>query len=82
MKTLISLVAVAAVLAPAGLGVRRPLQAQRPVHRRGRHEQRPGLLRPSAGQVAQHRPAGGARRALRPRLLPVPAVQSRAARRC
>ena len=50
-------------------------QAQRAVHRRRRHEQRPGLLRAPAGQVAEHRPPGGARGPLRPRLLPVPALQ-------
>ena len=36
---------------------------------------RPGLLRPPAGQVAEHRPARPPGRALRPGLLPVPAVQ-------
>src|SRR6185295_19048370 len=50
--------------------------AERPVHRRRRHEQRPRLLRSSAGEVAEHRPAREDGREVRPRLLSVPALQS------
>src|SRR6185503_6418992 len=45
------------------------------VHRCRRPEQRSRLLRSSTCQVAAHRSFGGARRAIRSSLLPVPVVQ-------
>lgn len=45
------------------------------VHRRRRSQYVAGLLRPPAGQVAEHRPAGGAWRALRSGLLLVSIMQ-------
>ncbi len=50
--------------------------AERAVHRRGRSQLSHRLLRRSAGQNAQPGPIGRPWRPLRPRLLPVSAVQS------
>ncbi len=51
-------------------------QDERPVHRLRRpDEQRPRLLRQHGREVAEHRQARGEGRAVRPRVLPVPAVQ-------
>ena len=55
--------------------LRASAQAQRAVHHGGRSEQRPRHLRPPRGQDAEHRSARRARRAFRPRLHPVSAVQ-------